>query len=163
MYEITVNGKPYQLRREANSLYLNNQPLSLDLARIDEHRLHLLLDNRSYTVELLSKEDKNLRVLVNGQGFELQLRNELDLMLEKLGLNQLAESKVNEVKAPMPGLVLRLIAGPGQEVKKGDPLLVLESMKMENVIKSPGAGIVDKVLVSAGNAVEKGQTLLRFG
>jgi len=163
MYEITVNGQPYQLHRENDSLFLNGKMLSLDLARIDENRAHLLLNNRAYTVELMSKEAKTLVVRVNNQRYELALRTELDLMLEKLGLNQLTEAKVNEIKAPMPGLVLRLIAEAGQEVKKGDPLLVLESMKMENVLKSPGAGIVEKVLVSPGNAVEKGQTLLRFG
>jgi len=163
MYEITVNGQPYQLHRENENLFLSGKVLSLDLARIDENRMHLLLNNRAYTVELMSKEAKTLVVRVNGQRYELAMRTELDLMLEKLGLNQLAESKVNEIKAPMPGLVLRLIVEAGQEVKKGDPLLVLESMKMENVLKSPGAGIVDKVLVSPGNAVEKGQTLLRFG
>jgi biotin carboxyl carrier protein len=163
MYEITVNGQPHQLHRENNHLFLNGKALTLDLARIDENRIHLLLNNRSYTVELMSREAKTLVVRVNGQRYELFLRTELDLMLEKLGLNQLADSKVNEVKAPMPGLVLRLIAEVGQEVKKGDPLLVLESMKMENVLKSPGAGTVDKVLVSPGNAVEKGQTLVRFG
>lgn len=163
MYEITVNGQPYQLHRENGSLFLNGKVLSLDLARIDENRLHLLLNNRAYTVELMSKEAKSLVVRVNNQRYELGLRTELDLMLEKLGLNQLTEAKVNEIKAPMPGMVLRLIAEAGQEVKKGDPLLVLESMKMENVLKSPGAGIVEKVLVSPGNAVEKGQTLLRFG
>lgn len=162
MYEITVNGQPHQLHRENEKLFLDGQALSLDLARLDENRLHVLLNNRSYTVELMSKEEKSLVVRVNGQQFELKLRNELDLMLEKLGLNQLTESKVNEIKAPMPGLVLRLIAEPGQEVKKGDPLLVLESMKMENVLKSPGAGKVDKVMVSPGHAVEKGQTLVRF-
>jgi biotin carboxyl carrier protein len=69
---------------------------------------------------------------------------------------------VNELKAPMPGLVLRIVAQPGDEVKKGDALLVLESMKMENVLKAPGAGIVDKVLVTTGNAVEKGQPLVLF-
>lgn len=162
MYEITVNGQPHQLHRENGNLFLDGKALTLDLARLDENRLHLLLNHRSYTVELMSKEEKSLVVRVNGQRFELSLRNELDLMLEKLGLNQLTESKVNEIKAPMPGLVLRLIAEAGQEVKKGDPLLVLESMKMENVLKSPGAGVVDKVLVSPGNAVEKGQTLVRF-
>lgn len=162
MYEITVNGQPHQLHREHGGLFLNGKKLALDVARLDENRLHLLLNNRSFTVEILRKEDKSMVVSVNGQQYELTVRTELDLMLAKLGLNQLAESKVNEIKAPMPGLVLRIIAEAGQEVKKGDPLLVLESMKMENVLKSPGAGIVDKVMVSPGNAVEKGQTLVRF-
>lgn len=162
MYEIRLNGQAYQLKREDQQLYLNNQPLQLDAVRLDAHRLHVLLNNRSFTVEILAREEKTMDVLVNGQRYTLEISTELDLMLKKLGLNQLNEQKINELKAPMPGLVLRLVVESGQEVKKGDPLLVLESMKMENVLKSPGAGIVDKVLVNTGNAVEKGQVLLRF-
>jgi pyruvate carboxylase subunit B len=65
-----------------------------------------------------------------------------------------------EVKAPMPGLVLRVLVEPGQRVEAGAGLAVLEAMKMENQIKAPVAGAVVAVRVSAGTAVEKGQVLV---
>jgi biotin carboxyl carrier protein len=74
-----------------------------------------------------------------------------------------AGKKINELKAPMPGLVLRVTANEGEAVKKGDTLLVLEAMKMENSIKSPGDGMVAKIMVKPGQAVEKNQLLVVFG
>ena len=62
----------------------------------------------------------------------------------------------------MPGLVLEVLVKPGQTVKKGDKILVLEAMKMENIIKSPGEGIVKECLAEVGATVEKNQILINF-
>jgi biotin carboxyl carrier protein len=70
---------------------------------------------------------------------------------------------INEVKAPMPGLVLRVMIEPGQAIQKGDTLLILEAMKMENVLKAPSDGIVSKILVSKGDKVEKNQVMVNMG
>ena len=72
------------------------------------------------------------------------------------------EKKLNEIKAPMPGLILDIKVEVGQEVKKGDPILILEAMKMENILKSPGDGIVKAIKVKVKDNVEKGQLLLEF-
>jgi biotin carboxyl carrier protein len=71
-------------------------------------------------------------------------------------------AKIRNVKAPMPGLVLRIEVQPGQEVEKDTPLLILEAMKMENVIKSPGSGRVKSIPVQQGIAVEKSAVLIEF-
>ena len=70
--------------------------------------------------------------------------------------------KVNDVKAPMPGLILEIKVQPGQEVKKGDPIMILEAMKMENILKSPGDGIVREIKVVEKQNVEKNQILILF-
>ncbi|MBY0435500.1 MAG: acetyl-CoA carboxylase biotin carboxyl carrier protein subunit, partial [Cyclobacteriaceae bacterium] len=70
--------------------------------------------------------------------------------------------KVNAVKAPMPGLIIDLRVNAGDTVKTGDPLLVLEAMKMENIIKAPGDGTVKQVKIKKGDSVEKGQLLIEF-
>ena len=74
----------------------------------------------------------------------------------------LAANKVNNIKAPMPGLVLRTSVAIGDVIKKGDPLLVLEAMKMENVIKAAGDGVVKKINAIERTAVEKGSILIEF-
>jgi biotin carboxyl carrier protein len=79
-----------------------------------------------------------------------------------LGMDKLAAVGVQEVKAPMPGMVLNIIVSTGDEVKKGDALLVLEAMKMENIIKSPRDGKVKTVKAIKGTAVEKNQSLIVF-
>ena len=82
--------------------------------------------------------------------------------MQKLGLSIGGSQKQNVVKAPMPGLVLSVMVEPGQVVSKGDPLLILEAMKMENVIKAIGDGTVKSVAVEKGAAVEKGHLLLEM-
>ncbi|MEZ4891955.1 MAG: acetyl-CoA carboxylase biotin carboxyl carrier protein subunit [Saprospiraceae bacterium] len=70
--------------------------------------------------------------------------------------------KANIVKAPMPGMVLNILVEPGQQVTKGDSLLILEAMKMENMIKAAGDGVIKAVHVQTGAAVDKGQLLLKW-
>ena len=82
--------------------------------------------------------------------------------MHSLGMDNVASSKVNQIKAPMPGMVLNVLVNEGTEVKKGDVLLVLEAMKMENMLKSPTDGVIKKIAVQKGNAVEKNQLLIQF-
>jgi biotin carboxyl carrier protein len=79
-----------------------------------------------------------------------------------MGMNNGSSGKVNNIKAPMPGLIIDLKVKVGDEVKQNDPLLILEAMKMENIIKSPGDGMVKNVKVKKGESVEKGQVLIEF-
>ena len=77
-------------------------------------------------------------------------------------MDKMLQTKANVVKAPMPGLVLRIIAKEGDTVKKGDGILVLEAMKMENVIKADGDGTIKRICVSEKQAVEKNTLLVEL-
>ncbi|MGZ4036047.1 MAG: acetyl-CoA carboxylase biotin carboxyl carrier protein subunit, partial [Bacteroidia bacterium] len=122
-------------------------------------------DNRSYNVEVVKADaaEKSFLVSVNGNKYQLNVKDKFDELLKSLGFDDLNAKKVNEIKAPMPGLVLDVRVAEGDSVKKGDPILVLEAMKMENIIKSPTDGIVKKINVKKGLAVEKNQVLINFG
>lgn len=124
----------------------------------------LLHQNRSFEVRIVAHqpEQKKVRLLINGQDCTVKSSTALDRLLESMGMGGGAVRKVKEVKAPMPGMVLRVEVVPGQEVQEGDPLLVLEAMKMENNLKSPASGTVKSVHVEAGKAVEKGAVLVVF-
>jgi biotin carboxyl carrier protein len=99
---------------------------------------------------------------VNGRNYQVILKDQFDLLLEKMGLNNTSSGKVNNIKAPMPGLIIDMRVSAGDMVKSGDSLLILEAMKMENIIKSPGEGIVKSVKVKKGESVEKNQVLIEF-
>jgi biotin carboxyl carrier protein len=92
----------------------------------------------------------------------MQMTDQFDELLHQLGMDNLNTAKVSEIKAPMPGLVLRILASEGEEVQKGGNLLVLEAMKMENIIKAPADVIIKSVKVNPGDKVEKNQVMMIF-
>lgn len=77
-----------------------------------------------------------------------------------MGLNNTLQHKINQIKSPMPGMVLDILVRPGQKLAKGDPVLVLEAMKMENVFKAPEDSVVKEIKVKEKTVVEKGQILI---
>ena len=125
---------------------------------------HCLYQNKSYNLELIDHDlqAKALVVKVNGHILYATGRDRFDILLEKMGITTTSQQRHSLLKAPMPGLVLDIKVEAGQEVKKGDTLLVLEAMKMENSLKSPHDGQILSVEVVKGKAVEKGQILLHF-
>ncbi|WP_026998973.1 acetyl-CoA carboxylase biotin carboxyl carrier protein subunit [Eisenibacter elegans] len=153
-----------QFERKGDQLLLNQTALEWDLVDLGNGLFHILYQGRSYNAQLLrhDREAKTMSLRINGTVHEISLKDKFDLLLQKMGMENAAASKVNEVKAPMPGLILTVHATEGAEVSKGDPLLVLEAMKMENVIKSPSDGIVKNIHVSKGQNVEKNQVLITF-
>jgi biotin carboxyl carrier protein len=169
MYSITVNGNKNfktDLKFHDGKLQgtLNESVIKGDFIKINPYQYHFLYHGKSYNVEVvkLNSEEKTLILKINSVKFNLQLKDKYDELLHTLGLDNLASKKVNDVKAPMPGMVLKILVNEGQEVKKGDALLVLEAMKMENILKSPADGTIKKISAQKGIAVEKNQLLIHF-
>ena len=166
MLKVKVNNKDeHQIVFEnETSGTIDSKKFSWDVIEIKNGTFHVIKNNKSYTVELLRAEpkEKSFLVKVNGNKYQLNVKDKYDELLKSLGMDSLNSSKVNEVKAPMPGLVLDIRVSEGDEVKKGDPILVLEAMKMENIIKSPTDGVIKKINVKKGLAVEKNQVLINF-
>lgn len=166
MLNVTVNSKKEHVIEFENAQAgsINGTPFSWDKIQLKEGSFHVLENNRSYSVELIKvdRAEKTVVLSVNGNKYQLTIKDKFDVLLKSLGMDNLNASKVNEIKAPMPGLVLDIRVEEGQEVKKGDPVLVLEAMKMENILKSPTDGIIKKIAVKKGVAVEKNQVLVHF-
>ncbi|TKC05188.1 acetyl-CoA carboxylase biotin carboxyl carrier protein subunit [Pedobacter frigoris] len=163
--KVKVNEK-YNFNVDINNdeITVDDQMLSVDSRKLADGHSHFIYDNKSYRIELVSenKADKTAEVKVNGRIYQVTIEDQYDQLLKQLGLDNSQSSKVKEIKAPMPGLVLNVIVAEEQEVQKGDSLLVLEAMKMENIIKSPTDGIVKKILIKKGDKVEKNEILIQF-
>jgi len=169
MSEIKVvgeNNKQFkvELNKEGNSGLLNGEAFNWDVIHIKENSYHIIKDNQSYNVEVLSikAEEKSFFLKVNGIKYKFTAKDKYDELLHSLGMDNLARSRVSDLKAPMPGLVLDVSVGAGESVSKGDGLLILEAMKMENIIKSPTDGVIKSIVVSKGETVEKNQLILNF-
>jgi biotin carboxyl carrier protein len=169
MYTISINGKQslktdLNIRKNNFTGMLDGKEVQGDFVKINDYQYHLLYKGQSYNIDVvkLNREEKTLVLRINSRKVNLQLRDKYDELLHNLGMDALASKKVNDIKAPMPGMVLNILVHEGSEVKKGDALLVLEAMKMENIIKSPCDGVVKRVAANKGIAVEKNQLLIQF-
>ena len=122
------------------------------------------MNHQRYEADILqvNREERWVELQMNGKPVRIALSTPLDKLLHEMGMDTSAAAKAAQVKAPMPGLVLRIMVKVGDEVQKDDKVMILEAMKMENVIKSPGHGIVRQILVQAGQAVDKNQVLIDF-
>lgn len=138
--------------------------LSLDVVATGSGSYHLLWEGKSFHFEVVSVDldAKRLKIRSGGQLFELMVNDALELMIERLGLQRHRSNALEQLRAPMPGLVLKLLVNPGDTIQPGDPVVILEAMKMENVIKSTGHGTVDQLLVREGQPVEKEAVLMTF-
>lgn len=135
-----------------------------DLIKIRDGIFHAIKNNKSYNAEVLkiNTEEKTVIIRVNGNKYTVQLKDKYDELLEKLGMSSASSVQIKEIKAPMPGLVLDVRIKESDSVKKGDPLVVLEAMKMENIIKSPGDLSIKKVFVKKGDTIEKNHIMISF-
>jgi len=164
LWKVIINGKEYAIENDNGKFTLNGKAVELDIARIRANEFHVLHENKSFNVEVVdqSPAEKKLTIKVNGNEYAVTVKDKLDLLLQQMGMTKQAALTVGNIKAPMPGKVLRVDVQEGQQLKKGDAVLILEAMKMENTIKSPCDGTVKKILVKQGDAVEKGTVLVEM-
>jgi biotin carboxyl carrier protein len=164
MYNIKVGDKAFEILIKGETVEVNGKPQKFDLVHLEGDRHHLILDNQSYTLEVVQYDlkEKSIAVKVNNELMTVSVKTEMDLLLSKMGLNNHHNSVARDIGAPMPGLILDVVVKEGDEVKKGDKLLVLEAMKMENIIKSPGDGKIKSIAVAKGESVDSGQKLIHF-
>lgn len=164
MYKASINNKTFEIIQSDENLTVNGELLTLDILSIGDDHFHILHKNKGYRAEIVKTEasTKTVTIKINGRTYTVSLKDKFDLLLEKMGMSHAAAHKVNSVKAPMPGMIIDLKVKPGDAVNQGDPILILEAMKMENILKSPGDGVIKNVKVKKGDNVEKGQVLIEF-
>ena len=155
-YNVIVGEQAFSMKEEDLS--------TLDIVTITDNEFHVLQDGKAYHTALVNTDfsDKKLTILVNGNKYELDIEDGYDQLVKQMGLAIGASQKLSNVKAPMPGLVLDVLVETDQAVSKGDALLILEAMKMENVLKAEGDGVVKSIEVMKGTAVDKGQVIIEM-
>ncbi len=164
MFSVILQNTTLSVEKTTDSILVNQSPITWDLKWIGDRNVHLIRGNESIEAELLSfdRETKTIQIRLGYKTATLQVKDRFDILLEKMGMSATGSGALKDIKAPMPGLILDLKVKPGDEVKKGDVVLILEAMKMENIIKSPGDGVVKEVKVSLKQSVEKNQVLIQF-
>jgi len=163
MLETTVNGNhTFRLRQEDGQWMIGDTPTPVDMVRESNGLISILHKGRSYEaiVENIDKSTKEVTLRIGGQRYNVAIQEPIDQLLHSMGLDLTAVKKVESVKAPMPGMILKVLVTPGQQIEKGDGLIILEAMKMENILKAGGPAIVKGIRVQERTAVEKGAVLI---
>ncbi len=146
-WSIKVEGKTYHVVTPEFEFY--------------RRRLKLLIDETSHMFRL-SYDENHIRVFFCGVVRLLEIYSPLEWRLSKYMLRDLTEREENELRCPMPGLVIEVTVGKGDDVHKGQEMFMIESMKMQSSIASPRDGRVESVFVTAGQTVESDQVLMKF-
>lgn len=136
----------------------------LDAVKNSKNTYHILQNNTPFLAEIVDSNfnDKLYTIKVNNNTYTVTISDAIDQLIKAMGFTVGASKQVNEIKAPMPGLILDINVSVGDEIKEDDPLLILEAMKMENSILSPRNGIIKFIGVAKGEAVDKGVLLVEF-
>lgn len=163
MLKAKVNDKKeYQIEQVHGEWQLNSTPIKWDIKKLPNGLISILYNDFSYTasVESINTSTKELSIKISGEVYHIAIKEPIDQLLSSMGMDLKSMQKVEPVKAPMPGLVLKILVAPGQQINKGDGLLVLEAMKMENILKATGPATVKAIKVTEKTAVEKGAILI---
>lgn len=167
MYQIKIQGKEYQIElneEHSNAAKINGKTAVQDIKNLGNGLFSVIKDNKSYAVQVLKAnyEAKTFEIKINGTKYSVKAKDKHDIILKELGLSGAAGTISKDLKAPMPGKVLELKTKPGDSIKKDEPLIILEAMKMENILKASADVTIDSIEVKTGDSVEKNEVLIRF-
>ena len=167
MMHVTVaGGETFDLERaDTGDWKLEGDAASdTSMVRLPDRAYSIIKDGKSYVarVEEVNRQAKTVTVRIGEVPYTVSIEEPLDRLLKEMGIDNSSAQKAEPVKAPMPGLILRILVQPGQAIEKGDGLIVLEAMKMENVLKATAAGTVRAVHAVEKTTVEKGTVLIEM-
>jgi len=162
-YTVILDGQSVEVDVDGDRVTAGGHVYSASLSAIPGTPLRqLLLDGRPSTLAIESLGRGRWALAPGGERWEVEVLDERARHIRSLSGTTDGPAISQILKAPMPGLVLRVHVAPGQQVVAGTGLIVLEAMKMENELKSAASALVKAVRVKPGEAVEKGQILVEF-
>ena len=160
-YITTLDGKEYSIEViDEHHISFNGQIQEIDFESVSGQPVYsLIIDGKSYESYVYETED-GMQVLMRGRQYNLSVEDEREKRLRSAAGGGMAESGEFNLRAPMPGLVVAITVAEGDKVEKGQVLVILESMKMQNELKAMKSGTISRIRVKQGESVEQRQTLL---
>lgn len=140
----------------------DKQKQSYQFYRQPNGRYLLRMGTKLYKIDNVEYDKHTVTFTIDGNWCEVDVRNEQDLLLDRLGFKRLGEIGEGELNAPMPGKILEVLVSEGDEVELGDPVAILEAMKMENELKAPITGTVTSIAVAKGDSLDKNDVILEI-
>lgn len=152
-YEAEISG-------EKNAT-INGKEFCYDYKFINDNILVLRVNNKNFFLAITEAEENNeFEINLESKSFKITCKSELEMLIDKMSGNKTGSAIKKEILSPMPGIIKSLNVKEGQKINKGEVLLVLEAMKMENEIKAVRECIIKKVNVDVLSSVEKNELLI---
>ncbi len=159
-YYARVGDTEYEVVIDQGQISINGEPITVDLTAIGTPELYsILYGGRSYDL-LVQSERSNYTITFRSEQYIIQVEDE---RTRRLNFGRQAPALPQgelPIRAPISGLIVKVLVEPGDSVEDGQPLVILEAMKMENEIRSLRAGVVKSIAVAAGKRVEQNEALL---
>jgi biotin carboxyl carrier protein len=161
-YITTIDEKQYEVEiLDARRVSINGTVYEVDFKSVSGQPIYsLLVDGHSYQAHVYPGEEETLQVLLRGALYTATVEDEREKRLRAAAGGGTTGSGEFVLKAPMPGLIVKVPVNEGDEIKKGQVLVILESMKMQNELKSPRDGKVTRITIKAGDSVEQRQSMI---
>ncbi|MEO6692401.1 MAG: acetyl-CoA carboxylase biotin carboxyl carrier protein subunit [Saprospiraceae bacterium] len=153
----------YLIKSSFSELQVQEAELNnLGINKLPERKYHILYKNKSVVVEIISvsMDESEVELMINNQNYTYKICSELSLIIAKLGFTNKVNNQDKFIKSPMPGIVTHIEAKVGDQIHKGQNLITLEAMKMENIIKASNDGIIQSIHVNPSDKVDKNQIMI---
>ena len=159
-YVVTLKNRKMNISLSSNSLVtIDGDEYHHELYPLSGDTYLLKLENKIYEISLNRNEQGTYLVAVDGKSYDADIRTALQERASALIDQGNKQSHKAVVKAPMPGLILKIKKSAGENVQHGESVLILEAMKMENDLLAPFEGMIKEINVKEGTTVEKGSIL----
>lgn len=166
MPHVRIGDKTFEISQSGDAV--NVDGVAVDGVAVDvslqplSGATYLMMLDGHPRVVTVEQNEENTTVTLNGTSIESHYRTDAEVTLEKLGITSGDAAAHREIRSPMPGLLLRMLVEPGETVSRGQGLVVLEAMKMENELSAPADGVIAAVHAEAGTSVAKNDLLVEL-
>jgi biotin carboxyl carrier protein len=160
---VTPGNKKYVIRNPfSDELKINGHKQDIKIFEDEEGFTFLEFKNKKYLAEITDKSQNKYTVLLNGLSYSFTIESPISYRRRKYLEKHKEINKLEVVSAPMPGKIVELLVEPNSRVKEGEPILILEAMKMQNEIITQVSGKIQKIYVKAGDSVAKDEVLMEI-
>lgn len=162
MIKVKINNKySHTIEKDGSKYILNGAVKSCEIQKLHEDCYQVIINNRCIIAHV-QRNGQELAVRVNQNVYNLEFKDENDMLLEKLGIQTKKPRLYDHLKAPMPGQIVDVFVKKGDEVRTGQPILILKAMKMENVIKAPHDGVINEIYIVKDQKIDKDTVMVQF-
>lgn len=163
-YIVSIDDNKHSLKiLSHDKVELNGNNYEVELSQLSKYSYLLKVNNKVYQITSEELDSQNYTFTIDGYSYNTTVRTNLEEKANEYLQNKAKESGTKIIKSPMPGLIVKILKQVGDNIEVGEPIIILEAMKMENEIRASVSGTVKSINAKESISVEKGETLLEIG